>query len=217
MDVEAAASRVASESSNGTWIELQVEGSVTDRSAAAFAIDGNHITVAYAGAVFEDGNVAQIHSCIAGNITGMKAVDNIRLLDCDWPEKLTTSFPDPQFGVAVRNEIFDAGDRPITATVPKPKVGVSTDRHVQVGRVEAFALRERRTVSCDPKPLPDAASPRQLANDTFGIRLLRLAVVQILKRKGQWRTSGALDYPVRTDMFGRCNQLTGPEVCKIGI
>jgi ribulose-bisphosphate carboxylase large chain len=133
MDMEAAASRVASESSNGTWAELQVEGSVRDLSATACEIDGNSVTVAYPDALFEAGNMPQVLSCIAGNILGMKAVERIRLRDCDWPEKLTTSFPGPQFGTSVRNEIFDAGDRPITATVPKPKVGLTTDQHVQVG------------------------------------------------------------------------------------
>ena len=133
MDMEAAASRVASESSNGTWAELQVDGKITDLSATAFAIDGHQIKVAYPEGLFEAGNMAQILSCIAGNIMGMKAVDRIRLLDCEWPKTLTTSFPGPGFGSAVRNSIFDAGDRPLTATVPKPKVGLSTDQHVQVG------------------------------------------------------------------------------------
>src|SRR6056297_3365013 len=141
---ESAASRVASESSNGTWAELQVEGSVTDLSATACGIEettvaggegreGYHVTVAYPDALFEPGNMPQVLSCIAGNILGMKAVDRIRLQDCQWPEPLATSFPGPQFGTSVRTEIFDAGDRPITATVPKPKVGLSTDQHAQVG------------------------------------------------------------------------------------
>jgi len=139
MDFEAAASRVASESSNGTWAKLQVEGSITDLSATACGIDaeagddGGTVTVAYPDELFEDGSMPQILSCIAGNIMGMKAVDRIRLLDCDWPEKLATSFPGPQFGTDVRAELFDAGDRPITATVPKPKVGLSTDQHARIG------------------------------------------------------------------------------------
>ncbi|SHK79223.1 type III ribulose-bisphosphate carboxylase [Haladaptatus paucihalophilus] len=133
MDMEDAASRVASESSNGTWAELQVEGSITDLSATTFSIEGNEVKVAYPDALFEDGSMPQVLSCIAGNIMGMKAVERIRLLDCDWPEPLTTSFPGPQFGSGVRNEIFDAGERPITATVPKPKVGLSTDQHAQIG------------------------------------------------------------------------------------
>ena len=131
--LEAAASRVASESSNGTWTELQVDGDVTDLSATAFAVDGDEVRVAYPAELFEPGNMAQVLSCIAGNILGMKAVERIRLLDCAWPEGLATSFPGPAFGTAVREEIFDAGERPITATVPKPKVGLSTDQHAEIG------------------------------------------------------------------------------------
>ena len=114
---------------------------MTDLSATACDIEettvagreGYRVTVAYPDALFEAGNMPQVLSCIAGNILGMKAVDRIRLADCTWPEPLATSFPGPQFGTAVRTDIFDAGDRPITATVPKPKVGLSTDQHAQIG------------------------------------------------------------------------------------
>jgi ribulose-bisphosphate carboxylase large chain len=137
MDVEAAASRVASESSNGTWAALRTGEGFSDMGATAFGIEeteaGAEIRVAYPDGLFEDGNMPQILSCIAGNIMGMKAVDAIRLLDCEWPESLTTSFAGPQFGSDVREEIFGVVDRPILATVPKPKVGLSTDRHAEVG------------------------------------------------------------------------------------
>jgi ribulose-bisphosphate carboxylase large chain len=89
--------------------------------------------VAYPPVLFEAGNLPQILSCIAGNIMGMKAVDSIRLLDCEWPEGLATSFPGPQFGSDVRTELLDAPDRPVLATVPKPKVGLSAERHAEVG------------------------------------------------------------------------------------
>ena len=135
MSWEAAASRVASESSNGTWTELDIEGSVEDLSATAFSIDENAgvIEVAYPDALFEPGSMPQILSCIAGNIMGMKAVERIRLLDCEWPEKLGRSFLGPQYGSDVRTELLDAEGRPATATVPKPKVGLSVDQHAQVG------------------------------------------------------------------------------------
>jgi len=135
MSWEEAASRVASESSNGTWAALQVEGSVRDLSATACGIDreSGTVTVAYPDPLFEAGNMPQILSCIAGNILGMKAVDRIRLLDCAWPEKLTQGFPGPQYGTSVRTELLDAADRPATATVPKPKVGLSTEQHAQIG------------------------------------------------------------------------------------
>jgi ribulose-bisphosphate carboxylase large chain len=140
-----AAGRVASESSNGTWAELQVDERIKEMSATAFEVkDDGHIKIAYPTVLFEHGNdeqgpltaepsMPQILSCIAGNILGMKAVDRIRLKDCDWPEPIVTALRRPQYGSSVRNDIFDAGDRPITATVPKPKVGLTTAQHAEVG------------------------------------------------------------------------------------
>ncbi|MDQ2051532.1 type III ribulose-bisphosphate carboxylase [Natronolimnohabitans sp. A-GB9] len=134
LSLEAAASRVASESSNGTWAALHVdEAELTDLGAVACGIDGGEITVAYPTELFEAGSMPQILSCIAGNIMGMKAVDSIRLEDCHWPESIVEGFPGPQFGPSVAHEKLDADDRPVLATVPKPKVGLSTDAHVQVG------------------------------------------------------------------------------------
>jgi ribulose-bisphosphate carboxylase large chain len=136
MSIEAAASRVASESSNGTWAALHVdEAELTDLGAVAYMIDNDgRVSVAYPGGLFEDGSMAQILSCIAGNIMGMKAVDSIRLEDCFWPESLVETFPGPQYGRRVAHEKLDAGDRPVLATVPKPKVGLSTDAHVDIAR-----------------------------------------------------------------------------------
>jgi len=144
MDVESAAARVASESSNGTWAALDVEADVSRLSAVACGIDeaapregggeaAHEVTVAYPEELFEPGSLPQVLSCIAGNIMGMKAVDRIRLDDCDWPAGLATSFPGPQYGRDVRTELLDAAGRPFLATVPKPKVGLPTDVHAQVG------------------------------------------------------------------------------------
>ncbi|WP_424008411.1 type III ribulose-bisphosphate carboxylase [Haloferax denitrificans] len=133
MSTEAAASRVASESSNGTWAALQTGADFTDMGATTFDIEGDLIKVAYPAGLFEPGNMPQVLSCIAGNIMGMKAVDTIRLLDCEWPESVVSAYPGPLYGSSVREEIFGVTDRPITATVPKPKVGLSTAAHAQVG------------------------------------------------------------------------------------
>lgn len=133
MDMMDTAGRVASESSNGTWATLNVPDRVTELSATTFDVGDGRITVAYPGGLFEYDNMPQVLSCIAGNILGMKAVKSIRLTDCEWPEELATSFPGPQYGSSVKREILDARDRPATATVPKPKVGLSTEQHAQVG------------------------------------------------------------------------------------
>jgi len=134
VSMPAAASRVASESSNGTWAALDVAAAgFTDVSARAFDVAGDRVRIAYPSALFEPGNLPQVLSCVAGNVLGMTAVDRLRLEDCAWPASLATSFPGPQFGSAVRTELLDAEDRPVLATVPKPKVGLSPERHAEVG------------------------------------------------------------------------------------
>ncbi|MFB6094522.1 MAG: type III ribulose-bisphosphate carboxylase [Halanaeroarchaeum sp.] len=133
LDVVDAAGRVASESSNGTWATLSVADDVTDLSATAFDIDDGEIRVAYPRDLFEGGNMAQVLSCIAGNILGMKAVDAIRLQDTEWPEALTETFRGPQYGSTVKSALLDAAERPALATVPKPKVGLSTADHAEIG------------------------------------------------------------------------------------
>jgi ribulose-bisphosphate carboxylase large chain len=134
MSMEAAAARVASESSNGTWAALDADADVSRLSAVAFALrDDGTVQVAYPPELFEAGSLPQILSCIAGNIMGMKAVESIRLEDSEWPAALVEGFPGPQFGSAVKHRLLDAGDRPALATVPKPKVGLPTEAHAEVG------------------------------------------------------------------------------------
>jgi ribulose-bisphosphate carboxylase large chain len=134
MSLEAAAARVASESSNGTWAALDVEADVSRLSAMAFDLSADGVVrVAYPDALFEPGSLPQVLSCIAGNIMGMKAVDTIRLEDCEWPEQLTSSFPGPLYGSDVLTKFLDADDRPGLATVPKPKVGLPTEEHARIG------------------------------------------------------------------------------------
>ena len=133
LSMEEAAGRVASESSNGTWAKLEVDEGFTDVGATACGIGDGRVTIAYPPALFEPGNMPQVLSCVAGNIMGMKAVETIRLLDCEWPEAIAESFAGPQFGSAVKEQFLDAADRPALATVPKPKVGLSTSEHARIG------------------------------------------------------------------------------------
>ena len=133
LDMVDAAGRVASESSNGTWATLDVADEITDLSATAFEVGDGEVSIAYPRELFEAANMPQVLSCIAGNIMGMKAVDTIRLRDTHWPEGLSKTFMGPQFGSDVKSRFLDAGDRPALATVPKPKVGLSTADHAEIG------------------------------------------------------------------------------------
>jgi ribulose-bisphosphate carboxylase large chain len=132
--IEDAAGRVASESSVGTWTEVTtMRPRIRRLMAKAYEIQGNFVKVAYPLELFETGNMAQILSSIAGNIFGMKAVQNLRLEDIRWPAKLLKSFQGPEFGTSGVRSIFRVRKRPLTATVPKPKLGLTAKEHAKAG------------------------------------------------------------------------------------
>jgi ribulose-bisphosphate carboxylase large chain len=132
--IDEAAGRVASESSVGTWTEVTtMKPRIRKLMAKAYEIEGNSAKIAYPLALFEQGNMAQILSSIAGNIFGMKAVQNVRLEDIRWPAKLLRTFQGPLLGTAGIRRIFRVKDRPLTATVPKPKLGLTAKEHAKAG------------------------------------------------------------------------------------
>ena len=127
---EEAAGKVASESSNGTWTEVvTMKPHIKKLSAKAFWFNPPWVKIAYPKEIFEEGNMSQILSSIAGNIFGMKAVRNLRLEDVYWPPNIISSFKGPKYGLAGVRDVFKVYDRPLLATVPKPKVGLTTDEY----------------------------------------------------------------------------------------
>lgn len=134
LSMEEAVGRIASESSIGTWTTLTTMTPEKRRlMAKAYQIEGPWVRIAYPLELFELGNMPQILSSIAGNVFGMKAVRNLRLEDVRWPKALIESFKGPQFGIEGVRRLLNVKDRPITITVPKPKVGMSSEEHAQAG------------------------------------------------------------------------------------
>ena len=97
--------------------------------ARAFFVKGDFVKIAYPIELFELGNMPQLYSSVAGNIFGMKALKNLRLEDINFSEKYIKSFKGPQFGVNGVRKFMNINNRPLTATVPKPKVGMTTEEH----------------------------------------------------------------------------------------
>ncbi|MHA1616968.1 MAG: type III ribulose-bisphosphate carboxylase [Candidatus Njordarchaeales archaeon] len=133
--LEEAAGRVASESSVGTWTTLtELPGRVRDIMARVYKIDheNNIIWVAYPLDLWEPGNIPQLLSGVAGNIFGMKAVKNLRLIDIELPEEYVKAFKGPLHGIEGIRRLLKIYDRPITASVPKPKVGYSAEEFAKI-------------------------------------------------------------------------------------
>ncbi len=134
-----AAGGVAAESSVGTWTELTTtEPYMAKLAACVFRIEGNLATIAYPAELFEQGNMPNILSSVAGNVFGLKALKNLRLNDIEIPDKLVRSFKGPKFGIKGIRSLLKVSERPLVGTIIKPKLGLKTVDHARVA-YEAWA------------------------------------------------------------------------------
>ncbi|MBI5803404.1 type III ribulose-bisphosphate carboxylase [Candidatus Pacearchaeota archaeon] len=126
--------RIASESSTGTWTTLyNLPARMKHIMAKAYKVHGNHVQIAYPLDLWELGNAPQLLSGIAGNIFGMKALNNLRLVDASLPKEYLKSFQGPNLGIHELRKYFKIYNRPLTGAVPKPKLGFSAEEHAQIG------------------------------------------------------------------------------------
>ena len=133
ISIKEAAGGVAAESSVGTWTELTTEKPyVTKLAAHVYSINGNVAKIAYPIELFEPANMPNILSSVAGNVFGLKALKNLRLLDIQMPKVLLKSFKGPAFGVAGVRKLLKVPKRPLVGTIIKPKLGLSTKDHAKV-------------------------------------------------------------------------------------
>lgn len=134
MTKKESAGRIASESSTGTWTTLaKLPPRMKGLQATAFEIKGKYLKVAYPRDLWENGNWCQLKSGIAGNIFGMKGVENLRLIDVSLPKSYIKHFPGPILGMDGIRKRWGVYDRPLTGAVPKPKIGFSAKEHAEVG------------------------------------------------------------------------------------
>ncbi|MFZ3384202.1 MAG: type III ribulose-bisphosphate carboxylase [Candidatus Methanoperedens sp.] len=125
--------RIASESSAGTWTTLHdLPARVEKIKARAFELNGKYVKIAYPIDLWEPGNAPQLLSGIAGNIFGMKALRNLRLIDASFPRRYIKSFKGPNHGIGGIRSLLKIKERPITGAVPKPKIGFSAAEHAGV-------------------------------------------------------------------------------------
>lgn len=125
--------RIASESSTGTWTTLfKLPPRMKKLMATAFEVSGNYVKVAYPLDLWEPGNAPQLLSGIAGNIFGMKALRNLRLVDATLPPAYLRHFKGPHHGMDGIRKMMRVYKRPLTGAVPKPKIGFSAAEHADI-------------------------------------------------------------------------------------
>ncbi len=135
-DLNYSAEKIAEESSIGTWTTLKtlLPEVWENLRARVYHIDKerSEVKVAYPLALFERRNMSGILASIAGNIFGMKSVEELRLVDIRLPEELIREYPGPQYGVEGVREFSGVKERPFLGTIIKPKIGLPTEMHAKV-------------------------------------------------------------------------------------
>ena len=133
ISLKEAAGGVAAESSVGTWTELTTEKPYVKRLAAhVYSIEGSEVEIAYPKELFEPANMPNILSSVAGNVFGLKALKNLRLLDIEFPKQILNSFKGPAFGISGIRKLLKVPKRPLVGTIIKPKLGLETKDHAKV-------------------------------------------------------------------------------------
>lgn len=139
VDLKEAAGAVAAESSIGTWTEIRtVKPYVIKLAAHVFSLEENKAKIAYPPELFEEDNMPNILSSVAGNVFGLKALRNLRLIDIQLPQDLAHSFKGPKYGIEGIRKLLKVKDRPLVGTIIKPKLGLKPEDHAKVA-YEAWA------------------------------------------------------------------------------
>ena len=134
LPVKEATKKICEECSTGTWTEVTTTTKgVEERYAAKVAdVKDNIVKIAIPMDDFEQGNIAQLLSVIAGNVFGLKEIKNLRLLDIDLPGELVKDFHGPQFGIGGIRKIVGVQGRPLIGTIVKPKIGLEPSEYSKV-------------------------------------------------------------------------------------
>jgi ribulose-bisphosphate carboxylase large chain len=134
VDREYVLEQLAAESSVGTWTELTTMKPEIQRKLAAhtFRVEGNIAYVAYPFDAFEHGNISQLLSSIAGNVFGLEAISNLRLLDVSFPQKMLRHYHGPRYGIEGLRKLLKVKKRPFLGTIIKPKMGLNPEEHARV-------------------------------------------------------------------------------------
>lgn len=134
--LEDVADKVAGESSIDTWTDFwSLEPEIFEKlkpSVYEINKENSTIKIAYPSELFEPSSVPQILSALAGNIFGMKAVKNLRLIDISFPQKIMKLYSGPAYGIKGIRQLLKVYERPLLGTIVKPKVGLTSSKHAKV-------------------------------------------------------------------------------------
>lgn len=125
LPIEEAARAIAAEESTGTWTRIGTRGGSSSLDAVVLKAQGNLAEIGFPIELFEELNIPQYLSVVAGNLFGLEALRNVRLLDVDFPDRIVRAHGGPRFGIEDARRILGVEGRPLLGTIVKPKVGLS--------------------------------------------------------------------------------------------
>jgi len=146
--VKKAAEEICDEESVGTWTDITTTKPHVAKLRAKvlnykiLGKEGNfefgEVMIGFPVELFDlESGIPNILSMVAGNLFGLAALRNIRLLDVEFPRSITEQFPGPKFGISGVRKIIgtDKGEykgRPHIGTIVKPKMGLYPDEWADV-------------------------------------------------------------------------------------
>ncbi|MEK6973463.1 MAG: type III ribulose-bisphosphate carboxylase [archaeon] len=188
---EKAAGGVSAESTIGTWTELTTEKEYMRKLAGiVFELKNPYFSVAYPIELFEEGNMPNMLSGIAGNLFGLKEIDKVRLEDIIFPKKLAKSFKGPKYGINGVRKITRVKNRPLVGTIVKPKLGLNFKDHAKVAYDAWFG-------GCDV-----VKDDENLSSQSFNRFEPRLKETLRLKRKAEKETGEFKAYMINVTASG---------------
>ncbi|MCD6109727.1 type III ribulose-bisphosphate carboxylase [bacterium] len=134
---EEGAEQITAESSIGTWTKISTMNDEIAHKLKPHVFKMNKekklVHIAYPIELFETNNMSGILSSVCGNILGMKILSTLRICDIKFPKEIVEQYPGPAHGIEGIRELTKVTDRPFTGTIVKPKVGLTSEQHSQVG------------------------------------------------------------------------------------
>lgn len=130
-DIRAAVEELCKKAS----VDVLGGAAMKDLIARAYWIKDNTVKVAFPAALFEDGNIPQLLTLVAGKIFGLEKIGSLRLQDIRFPAWWLKTFLGPAYGSAVIEKIFETPDRPLVSSAISPEVGL--DLNAYAAKAEA--------------------------------------------------------------------------------
>ncbi|MEM4489439.1 MAG: RuBisCO large subunit C-terminal-like domain-containing protein [Desulfurococcaceae archaeon] len=143
VDPDEALIHVAIENSTGTWTPVKYETvELRDKYGAKIARvvtfkTGDRNVVIFTLGIYaenynpEDSGLATLLADIAGNAYDLLELENLKLLDLQFPKWWAKAFPGPKFGLDVKRSI-GAENRPLVGCIIKPNLGLTPK---QIGEI----------------------------------------------------------------------------------